>query len=179
MALSLNHYGIPNHLQSAFWALYEGHTFRIKYRGCCSSARSTGTGLKQGDRLSPIIFNLALQYVLECSCRKNGVTLRAVPLQPPEVARDACLSLLLYAGDIANINPKFSDAVKSFKELVGNFEIHGLKINFGKTKSMVFNATAGIADHISVGDEKIDRVHDFDYLGSHFTDGSNRADLER
>jgi len=116
---------------------------------------------------------------MEGCCRARGVKLRAIPLQPPEAQREATISFLLYADDIANINSEFRDAVAAFEELVAVFELNGLRINFGKTKFMTFNATADTPDSIHVNGHEIERLHDFDYLGSHFTDGSGSAELER
>ncbi|CAD7926976.1 unnamed protein product, partial [Amoebophrya sp. A120] len=62
---TMQHYKMPQHTQDRFWALYNGHSFAVKRDGATSSKTETKTGTKQGCLLSPIIFNLCFQYVLE------------------------------------------------------------------------------------------------------------------
>jgi hypothetical protein len=81
--------------------------------------------LKQGDVLSPLLFNFALEYVI-----------RRAQLNQDGLQLNGTHQLLVYAGDV-NILGGIIQTIKKIKEvlLVGSKEI-GVEVNAGKSKYM-------------------------------------------
>jgi len=138
---ALAHYGVPDSLCEVFWSLYSGHKFRVKSGDAVSQPRATSTGLKQGDLLSPIIFNITLQYVLETCDLGEGIKIKTTPLTTKEATpnTEASLHALLYADDIGTAAESLRDMKFQLQNLARGFREHGLRINFGKTKFMITN----------------------------------------
>jgi len=83
--------------------------------------------LKQGDRLSPILFNLALQKVIQ--------SIKMVP-SGIQIGKEQ-LSILAYADDIALIGKNETEIRKLFVEMESIARKFGLQINQEKTKHMI------------------------------------------
>jgi len=88
------------------------------------------------------------------------------------------LQALLYADDIGNTAEEISGLKRHLETLAGAFREHGLRINFSKTKFMVVNPGPNAPNTLEVDGQSIDRVSEFPYLGSLFTDNSGEAELE-
>ena len=85
------------------------------------------TGLKQGDPLSPILFNLVLQKVIQSiKMVPSGITIGKEQL-----------NLLAYADDIALIGKNEIEIRKLFAEMKNITRKFGLRINHEKTKYMI------------------------------------------
>ena len=82
----------------------------------------------------------------------------------------ANLDHLAYADDIAILAESYEDLRRACESMARVFASHGLVVNFGKTKFMVFNAPAGTPAQMKMGNGTIERVSEFVYLGSMFTE---------
>ena len=114
-------------------------------------------GLKQGDALSPLLFNFALEYAIKrVQVNQDGLKLNGTD------------QLLAYADDV-NILGGSADAVKENAEalLVATKEI-GLEVNADKTKYMVMSRdrNAGRGCSVKIDNSSIERVKEFKYLGT-------------
>jgi hypothetical protein len=58
------HFGIPNKLIRLTKATMEDSTYHVKIGTIMTVGFRVGTGLKQGDGLTPNLFNIALGYVI-------------------------------------------------------------------------------------------------------------------
>jgi hypothetical protein len=117
-------------------------------------------GLKQGDALSPLLFNFALEYAIKrVQVNQDGLKLNGTH------------QLLAYANDV-NILGGSAHTVKENAEalLVATKEI-GLEVNADKTKYMVISRdrNAGRGHSVKIDNSSIERVEEFKYLGRTLT----------
>ena len=126
-------------------------------------------GLKQGDALSPLLFNFPLEYAIKrVHVNQDGLKLNGTH------------QLLAYADD-DNILGGSAHTVKENAEtlIVATKEI-GLEVNADKTKHMVMsqdrNARRGHSVKI---DSSTERVEELKYLGMTLTDqNSNQEEIK-
>jgi len=98
----------------------------VRIEGTLSSFFENKTGLKQGNPLSPILFNLALQKVIQ--------SIKMVP-SGIKIGKEQ-LNILAYADDIAFIGKNEVEIRKLFVGMENIARKFGLQINQEKTKYM-------------------------------------------
>ena len=99
----------------------------VKIEGTLSSFFENKTGLKQGEPLSPILFNLALQKVVQ-----------SIIMVPSGIKMGKeQLNILAYADDIALTGKNEIEIRKLFVEMENVAKKLGLQINQEKTKYMI------------------------------------------
>ena len=99
----------------------------VRIEGTLSSFFENKTGLTQGDPLSPILFNLALQKVIQ--------SIKMVPIDI-KIGKEQ-LNILAYADDIALIGQNEIEIRKLFVEMENNARKLGLQIHQEKTKYVI------------------------------------------
>jgi len=117
-------------------------------------------GLKQGDGLSPLLFNFALEYAI-----------RKVQVNQDGLKLNGTHQLLAYADDV-NIPGGSVDTVKQNVEaLVAATTEIGLEVNAHKTKYMTVSRdqNAGRIHSIKTDNSSIERVEEFKYFGTTLT----------
>jgi len=130
------------------------------------------TGLKQGDPLSPVLFNLALQKVIQ--------SIKMVP-SGIQIGKEQ-LNILAYADDIALIGKNKIEIRKLFVEMENTARKFGLQINQEKTKYVTVERKNSLKKN-KIGHFKIKnynlRVENFKYLGVILNeDNNNQIDLQ-
>ena len=114
-------------------------------------------GLKQGDALSPLLFNFALEYAI-----------RRVLVNQDGLKLNGTHQLLAYTDDV-NILGGSAHMVKENAEalVVATKEI-GLGVNADKTKYMIMSRdqNAGRSYSMKTDNSSIERVEEFKYLGT-------------
>ena len=114
-------------------------------------------GLKQGDDLSSLLFNFALEYAI-----------RRVQVNQDGLKLNGTHQLLDYADDV-NILGRSVHTVKENAEalVVATKEI-GLEINADKTKYMIMyqDQNAGRSHSVKIDNSSIERVEEFKYVGT-------------
>ena len=99
----------------------------VRIEGTLSSFFENKTGLKQGDRLSLILFNLVLQKEIQ--------SIKMVP-SGIKIGKEQ-LNILAYADDIALIGKNEIEIRKLFVEMENIARKFGLGINQEKTKYII------------------------------------------
>ena len=125
-------------------------------------------GIRQGDTLFTILFNI----VLERAVRKMAIN-------PGGTIYNRMTQILAYADYIIIISRSVPELQASFSQLEYEGTKVGLKVNTMKTKYMI----ASRDEHrwinitnITIQNEKFERVRSFKYLGSVITDNNLMAE---
>ena len=129
--------------------------------------------MKKGDALSPILFNLALQKVIQ--------SIRMVP-SGIKIGKEQ-LNVLAYADDIGLIGKNEKEIRKLFVEMENIARKFGLQINQEKTKYMIVERKSSLKKnkigHLKIKNYKFERVENFKYLGVIFNEDNNyQIDLQ-
>jgi len=130
-----------------------------RIEGTLSSFFENKTGLKQGDPLSPVLFNLALQKVIQ--------SIKMVP-SGINIGKEQ-LNVLAYADDIVLIGNNEIEIRHFFVEIEDIAIKLGLHINRGKTKYMIVeqknSSEQSKTGQLTVKNYTFERVENFKYLG--------------
>jgi len=119
----------------------------------CQKVFEVRAGLKQGDALSPILFNLALEKVIRSlSARQNMEILEQN-------------TILAYTDDIVIIGSSRIDVEMRTADLIKAAEPIGLKVNQEKTKYLAVSREERALDDMLVDGYVFQQVTDFKYLG--------------
>jgi len=113
-------------------------------------------GLRQGDALSPMLFNIALEYVVRAVIESNiGVKIQ----ENTEVMIMAYVDdIMIVAESEANLKTTTADLIEKSKDM-------GLVINESKTKYMILSRKIHNQTELAVGQMRFERVETFKYLG--------------
>ncbi|XP_050431103.1 uncharacterized protein LOC126839731 [Adelges cooleyi] len=120
------------------------------------------TGLRQGDALSLILFNIALEKVIrESHIEDNGVRLGG-----------CIIGVLAYADDIVLLEESKKNFIEQAGKLLDTAKRVGLEINAKKTEYMIVQIRE-VADHVNplleVGENDIEELQDTAVSHSHPT----------
>jgi hypothetical protein len=118
-------------------------------------------GLKQGEVLSPFLFNFALEYAIKrVQVNQDGLKLNGTH------------QLLGYADDVNILGGSVHTVKENAEDLVIATMESGLEVNVDKTKYMVMSRdrNAGRGHSVKIDNGSIERVEEFKYLGTTLTD---------
>ena len=164
----LQHYGIPQKLINMIKALYNDFQCCVIHRGKLSPAFRVDTGVKQGCLLSPIIFTLAIDWVMSQATKgRNGL----------QWTLDTQLHDLDFADDIVLMTQAFAHLQEKANDVNNEASKLGLKINAEKTKSL--RVKHKLATSVRIEGKEVEDVSEFKYLGSLVTQsGGAEEDVE-
>ncbi|XP_055714419.1 uncharacterized protein LOC129808671 [Phlebotomus papatasi] len=128
---AMGEFGIPNKLIKLTRMTMTDVRSKVKANGSLSREFCVNNGLRQGDGLSCVLFNLALDKAI----RDSGVSMRGVIL-------NKSTQLLAYADDIDIMGRNPRAVQEAFIQIEHAARNLGLQINEGKTKYMVASSAA-------------------------------------
>jgi len=117
-------------------------------------------GLRQGDALSPLFFNFALEYAI-----------RRVQVKQDALKLNGTHQLLAYADDVNILVGSIHTLKENAGTLVAATTEIGLEVSADKTKYMVMSRdqNAGQNNRVRIDNNTFERVEVFKYLGTNFT----------
>jgi sorting nexin-29 len=136
-------------------ATLDGTKCRVKVQNDLSDAFAVKDGLKQGDSLSCLLFNL----VLEIAFRRAGIS-------TSRTLANGMVQILGFADDLDIAGRSHAEVEETFTKLAAEAERMGLVINESKTKYM--DTTPGAhyeANKINISGHNFEVVNEFVYLG--------------
>jgi len=116
-------------------------------------------GLKQGDALSPLPFNFALEYAIRrVQVNQDGLTLNGTHQLPA------------YADDVNILGGSVHTVKENEEALVVSTKENGLEVNADRTKYMIMSRdqNAGRRHSMKIDNSSIERVEKFKYLGTFY-----------
>jgi hypothetical protein len=111
------------------------------------------TGLKQGDTLSPLLFNIALEKIIRNVKNNNlGTNIGATQI-----------NILGFADNLNLIGDSMEIVEQNINTLIEGAKLVGLKINQDKTKVMELLPNG--EENVVINDYTFEKVKEFKYLG--------------
>jgi len=164
-------YGIPRKIISLVRNTYDGTSCRVLHDGGFTDKFSIKTGVRQGSLLSPFLFLLAIDWVMNetTTDSRNGIQWTLVDQ----------LEDLVFADDLALLVHTHSQMQEKTTKLEAVSSKLGLNINTEKTKIMRMNNK--LIERITINHHDIEEVTSFMYLGSviNITGGTDEDVLSR
>ena len=165
----LSLYGIPEKCIKVICAMYENNTAAVKVGNEVSNWFCIKSGVKQGCVLSSFIWIILMDFVL----RSTGKQLETMKSN----GEGRTLLDLDYADDLSILDESVSKMNEFLEVLRVQGAKIGLKINVKKTKSLRIGISED--EQVTLGNEKIDQVGSFSYLGSIISkDGGSSEDVK-
>ena len=150
--------GIPKKLIGLTKMCMENTQYQIRVDNTLSEAFEVNSGLKQGDALSPLLFNLALEKTIrEMQKEPTGITIGERKMQ-----------VLGFADDLNILGSSLNDTKRAAQVLEQAAGKVGLKINKEKTKIMKLLENEENEENTDDDDEAVsyEKVNEFQYLGA-------------
>lgn len=160
--------GFPKKLVKITQMCVGGSNSKVRIGRDFSEVLDIKDGLKQGDALSPLLFNVALEYVS-----------RKAKIQPPAAMyhHNGPSLLLAFADDVDIVGNSTVDIKTTFNDFEKSASSIGLKINEDKTKYMYSTRhnqrRDRIGQNITMDEYNFERVKKFKYLGTMLTENND------
>jgi endonuclease/exonuclease/phosphatase family metal-dependent hydrolase/ribosomal protein S28E/S33 len=162
--------GIPAKLVRLIKLTMTGSISQVRVQNDLTASFETECGLKQGDGLAPILFNLALEYVI-----------RRIPVDTKGTLLFKSTQVVAYADDINIMARSLVGAKEVLVNLDSSAREVGLRINENKTKVMTqTRRNTPIRQNLTVADYNFENVENFVYLGTNISkDGNETEEIKR
>lgn len=158
--------GIPKKLVRLINMTLSNSKCKVKLGSMLSENFSVGSGLRQGDPLSPMLFNLVLETAI-----------RAIRTNPNGTILNRLTQHLAYADDVVITARSKAALAGSFQEFETASRELGLKINVNKTVLMKTSRSSVTRENMDLDGYSFSAVSQFKYLGAIVTE-KNEMDEE-
>ncbi|VVC38393.1 Endonuclease/exonuclease/phosphatase,Reverse transcriptase domain, partial [Cinara cedri] len=161
----LKEFELPNKLIKLIEATLQNTEIKIKVASELSEPATVRTGLRQGNVLSPILFNLILEKIIRETNCNNRIVLR-----------NSNINILAYADDIAMLVETEETVKQVCRKLIMMASKVGLEINDEKTEYIIFSRQVREyqqGQSMNVEGRVFKRVTYFKYLGHLLTQDNN------
>lgn len=162
---SMSHFGIPQKLIRLTRLTMANVQSQVRIDGALSESVPCNKGLRQGDGLACLLFNISLERAV----RDSGIRTRGTIFTKST-------QILGYADDIDIIGRSTLAVKEAFVQIEAAATSLGLQVNEGKTKYMAASSastTRDIGTSITIGDHNFEVVQQFTYLGSRVSTDNN------
>lgn len=154
---AMREFHIPSKLIRLTQMTMAGSTYQVLSENNLSDPFEVSGGLRQGDCLSTVLFNIALEKVI-----------RALDVNFGGTILNSGKQILAFADDIDLISRGRRDANGIFGELERSARRVGLEINEDKSKYLTLDRKHGgrSSQNVTIGEYNLEGVPSFKYLGS-------------
>ena len=147
----------PNKIFSIIASMYSSTTFRIKFSNGITELFHSERGVKQGDVLSPLLFNFYIDDLVKA--------LNTRETDPVSINGNS-LNILLYADDIVILSESKTGLQNSLNILSNFCSTWKLQVNTKKSNIIVFNSNGKAhIDEFTYNGEILKTVKQYCYLG--------------
>ena len=165
--------GFPGKLTRLIKATMDGNKCCVRISGGLSSSFESRRGLRQGDGISCLLFNIALEGVM----RRAGINMRGTIFSRSS-------QIICFADDVDIIGKTREAVANLYTRLKREAGKIGLEINTSKTKYMLAYATDSARDElgraVTIDGDEFEVVDEFVYLGSMVTkDNDTSREIRR
>lgn len=152
---ALVYYQVPPKLRNLIMETITETSYKIKLGNETTDEISSNVGLRQGDSLSPVLFNMVLDRII----KEN-------PIQHNHYLFRNRGQILGYADDITIVSTSDRILAESYTNLKDRARAEGLIINEHKTKYLKVSRTQQELPSPTIRQLQIEQVPTFKYLGS-------------
>jgi len=160
---TLQEFGLDNKTREIIQSTLSNTSSKVKFRKEISEPFEIKSGVRQGDGLSPLLFNCALEKVI----REWRLQLKSLGLPLGVRLGAACKNLtidcLAFADDLALLSHDPITAATQIQTLQECASKFGLQISYSKTQFISSSKTA--PDALSTSYGQVRRTNHFKYLG--------------
>jgi len=151
-------------------SMYSKINLAVKSSGTLSNLFGSNIGIRQGDPLSPIFFNIFINDLPDIFTENS---------YPPKLLKTS-IPALMYADDLILLSCSKEGLQSSLNNLENYCNIWALDVNMNKTKVIVFNSTSKtIKGEVFFNGKNVEFVRQYTYLGVTFSSGGKFTDAKQ
>ncbi|XP_055375392.1 uncharacterized protein LOC129608093 [Condylostylus longicornis] len=154
--------GVPEKLIRLACATLRNTKAKVLVQGKLTNSFNIDSGVKQGDALSALIFNMMLHYAIN-------------EIDPGATIFIKSYQICAYADDIVILSRNANVLKEIFTKLAEATAGVGLHINEKKTKYFIKSRTPRITHNLSIGTYTFESVTQFKYLGVVFSNSEDSS----
>ena len=163
---SMKKYNIDTKLINLIQSLYEKASSAVIHKGICGDWFPTKTGVRQGCLLSPTLFNIFLEDIMNDALSNHTGSIKI---------NGRNITNLRFADDIDGLAGSEEELINLTECLFKSANRFGMEINPSKTKLMLNDDNC--QPNIDIHGEIIETVKSFKYLGSIINENGSRKEI--